>query len=85
MSDPAPRIEARAREAGLEIETLVADLFALPASMSSRFDAVWEQTCFCAVNPEQRAGYVDAMADVLKPSGMLYGLFWNHAMEGGPP
>jgi len=78
-------VAARAREAGLDLDAIVADLFALPEDWRGRFDAVWEQTCFCAVNPDQRALYVDAMADVLKPGGMLYALLWNHGMEGGPP
>lgn len=78
-------VAARAREAGLALETHVADLFALPEEMRGRFDAVWEQTCFCAIDPDRRTAYVDAMADALKEGGMLYALLWNHGMEGGPP
>ena len=78
-------LRAAAAEAGLRVRAEVGDLFALPEGYGAAFDAVWEQTCFCAIQPGQRAAYVRAMAAALRPQGWLYGLFWNHGMEGGPP
>lgn len=49
-------------------------------------DAVWEHTCFCAINPEQRPDYVDAMAELLAPGARLIGLFFlNPDVKAGPP
>lgn len=78
-------IQARALDAGLRVEALALDLFDLPAAIQESFDVVWEQTCFCAIMPAQRATYVRAMADALRAEGIFYGLFWNHGMAQGPP
>lgn len=78
-------LRARALDAGVRVEALAADLFDLPESMLESFDAVWEQTCFCAIPLEQRAAYVQAMAGALRSGGVLHGLFWDHGMEQGPP
>ena len=87
--DVAPLAVTRARQRvadrGLAVEVLEADLFALPVNWDATFDIVWEQTCFCAIEPVQRGSYVAAMARVLHPDGTYYGLFWNHGMPGGPP
>lgn len=62
-----------------------ADLFNLPTDLTAQFDVVLEHTCFCAILPEQRAEYVQAVARLLKPGGSLLGLFWAHNEPGGPP
>ncbi len=67
------------------------DIFALPASEKGNYDAVWEHTCFCAINPSQRDHYVAAMAEALKPGGLLIGVFFidpydeDHPIGSGPP
>ena len=75
----------RAQDAGVELTALEADLFDLPSALRGTFDVVWEQTCFCAIRPTERAAYVDAMHGTLKPAGLFYGLFWNHGAPDGPP
>ncbi len=62
-----------------------ADLFNLPPETAGLFDYVLEHTCFCAIRPNQRAAYVEASARLLKPGGVLIGLFWAHHEMGGPP
>ncbi len=37
---------------------LLADLFDLPAVLIGRFEWVFEHTCFCAIDPQQRPDYV---------------------------
>ncbi len=62
-----------------------ADLFRLPARHRGAFDAVLEHTCFCAVDPSRREEYVAAVRGLLKPGGLLLGLFYAHGRPGGPP
>jgi SAM-dependent methyltransferase len=62
------------------------DLFDLPASCTARFDWVVEHTCFCAIPPSARSRYVTAIADVLKPGGHYFAIFYmNPATPEGPP
>jgi SAM-dependent methyltransferase len=86
--DVSPLALAKARELaardGVTAVFAAADLFALPPALSG-FDLVWEHTCFCAIDPSRRDGYVDAVADALRPSGRLAGLFFAIAPEKGPP
>lgn len=51
------------------------------------FDAIWEHTCFCAIEPEDRPRYAEAVARLLKPGGRLIGVFYldPENEEGGPP
>ena len=68
-------------------EYLLADLFTLPAEFDSTFDVVFEHTCFCAIEPEMRASYVETTVRVLKPGGKIIAIFFlnpDHD-EDGPP
>lgn len=67
----------------------LADLFTLPAHLRGAFDWVWEHTCFCAIEPTQRAAYVEAVASALRPGGQLLAVFYldpgNDSPDEGPP
>jgi len=78
-------LRAHAWRAGLRIDTLQADVLALPSTFDGTFDFVWEQTCLCALPPERRSDYVSVLRRVLKPGGRLLALLWNHGQPGGPP
>jgi SAM-dependent methyltransferase len=56
---------------------------------SGRFDAIVEHTCLCALPPEWRPRYRDAVAELLKPGGLLVGVFYINPDldpgETGPP
>jgi SAM-dependent methyltransferase len=78
------RARALAAADGVRAEFVLADLFAPPRSLGA-FDAAWEHTCFCAVDPSRRDEYVDAVADLLRPGGRLLGLFFLIRPETGPP
>jgi SAM-dependent methyltransferase len=87
--DIAPLAVQRARDhAPVAGETyVVGDLFDLPAAMRGTFDGVFEHTCFCAIDPAQRAAYVRAVAGALKPGGRLLAVFFtdpDHDGEGPP-
>ncbi|MBK7859559.1 MAG: methyltransferase domain-containing protein [Archangiaceae bacterium] len=70
-----------ARQAGLQLEVRQADVFALQGP----FDAILEHTCFCAIDVARRAEYVEAVARAMVPGGTLFGVFYAHGKEGGPP
>lgn len=65
----------------------VIDIFHLPKELQSRFDWVWEHTCFCAIAPDLRPCYVEAVAASLKPAGKLLAVFFlSPPNQGnGPP
>lgn len=71
--------------AGLPVSWVLGDVFELPEALVGVFDVVWEQTCFCAIDPGQRRAYAESMTRALAPGGVLLGLFWRHGREGGPP
>ena len=72
------------------LEWLQADLFDLESLSNAGIKAsslagIVEHTCFCAIEPRCRNDYVTTMKQLLEPGGWLLGLFWCHAMAGGPP
>jgi SAM-dependent methyltransferase len=79
---------ARAKEQYGKIENLnllEADAFNLPESWNSRFDLVFEHTCYCAINPERRDELVKAWRKVLMPQGRIFGIFFVNERREGPP
>lgn len=79
---PTAIARAQARYPQLAERFLTGDLFEL----SGQFDAVVEHTCLCALPPEWRGRYRDAVAALLKPGGLLIGIwFVNPEMEPGEP
>ena len=67
------------------------DFFKFPTGWHDHFDWIWEHTCFCAIDPEHRADYVNAVRTQLKPGGHLLGVFYlnpydeEHESGDGPP
>lgn len=49
------------------------------------FDAIYEQTCLCALNPKQWNAYEQKLHQWLKPRGKVFTLFMQTHQEGGPP
>ena len=62
------------------------DVFGLGSDFPHAFDAAWEYTCFCAIDPERRAEYARVLHDILKPGGVLLACFYP-LKDGtdGPP
>jgi methyl halide transferase len=92
--DYAPEAIARTRnllDAGnLSAELVEAD--ALAWRPDHVFDAAYEQTCLCALYPDQWREYADQLHRWLAPGGLLYGLFVQLPRPGaadgaieGPP
>ncbi len=89
LSEEAAAIGRRAAEERGGFEGFgyeVGDLFALPGGFRESFDAVYELTCYCAIRPEQRGAYAEAMSACLVPGGHWIGLVYPlDQREGGPP
>jgi SAM-dependent methyltransferase len=53
----------------------------------SGYDAIWEHTCFCAIDPARRADYARSAAEAVRPGGRLFGVFYLDPENGGdgPP
>ena len=50
------------------------------------FDWIFEHTCFCAIEPSQRAAYARAAGRALVPGGRLLAIFYrNPDHDQGPP
>ncbi len=54
------------------------------------FTAIWEHTCFCAIEPDQRGAYAESAAAILPTGGMLVGVFFltprdPGELSDGPP
>ena len=90
--DYAPRAldRTRAQLAGASAELVEAD--ALAWRPRRPFEAIYEQTCLCALHPDRWRGYADQLERWLVPEGRLFALFvqWLRpgAAEGrveGPP
>ncbi|RME84072.1 MAG: methyltransferase domain-containing protein [Zetaproteobacteria bacterium] len=75
-------LQTRLRELGLDAKVVCGDLFAFDAR---GFDAVYEQTCLCALPPERWPAYAAWLRERLAPGGKLVALFMQTGEEGGPP
>lgn len=64
-----------------EAHILQEDFFAHAA----QYDLIIEQTLFCAIDPEDREKYAQAITRLLKPGGELRGLLFDRQFESGPP
>ncbi len=78
-------VDLRARAEGLKVTLVQSDVLAPVAALHGQFDLVFEQTCYCAIDPLRRADYVTAMHRLLIPGGTLAGLFYACKGDGGPP
>jgi SAM-dependent methyltransferase len=74
--------------AGAVIHTHLQDYFSLPGMPyhRERYDLIWEYTFFCAIDPSLRKAYAQAALNLLKPGGLLVGLFFPlESDKPGPP
>lgn len=68
---------------GVSAQVEEADLLHWEAPAS--FDAVYEQTCLCALDPSTWPAYVERLRGWLRPGGELFAQFMQTGREGGPP
>ena len=63
------------------------NIFTLTPKLNNHFDYIIEQTCFCAIDPENRKKYNNLVYRLLKPGGSIIGLWYpldKKLSEGGP-
>jgi len=69
-----------------KINYLQTDIFDLNKTHKNYFDAIYEYTTFCAIDPKRRKEYVNVLSDVLKSGGKLVALLFPvDGRGGGPP
>ncbi|MDQ6974854.1 MAG: methyltransferase domain-containing protein [Mariprofundaceae bacterium] len=68
---------------GLQATVICGDLFDYEPEQA--FDAIYEQTCLCALHPKQRQAYADKIEHWLQVDGKLYFSMMQTGEEGGPP
>ena len=76
-------LQQKLADAGVTATVICDDLFNYQSA--TPFDAIHEQTCLCAIQPEQRREYEACVRRWLKPGGELFALFMQTDSEGGPP
>ncbi len=71
---------------GVTIQVEARDVFTLHWDHADEFDAVWEYTCFCAIDPDRRDEYARVLHAILRPGGLLLACFFP-LRDGtdGPP
>lgn len=87
--DVSERACAAVRQAAhhhnLEVNVIHGDALCPRPQDRSRYDYILEQTFFCAIDPQRRTEYVEAIWQYLKPGGTLFGLYFDIDEEDGPP
>jgi SAM-dependent methyltransferase len=82
-AQPVMHLTGQLVEQGLHANVVQADL--LHWQPPEPFDAIYEQTCICALEPGQWSDYERRLADWLVAGGTLLALFMQTGRAGGPP
>ncbi|HUH92705.1 MAG TPA: methyltransferase domain-containing protein [Casimicrobiaceae bacterium] len=89
---PAALALTRERLAGAKARATLIQADALEWRAPALFDAIYEQTCLCAIHPDYWLRYAEQLAGWLSPAGQLFALFMQVLRPGstegrieGPP
>lgn len=80
---PVNNLKAKLATANLQAEVIQADVFNWQPEKT--FDAIYEQTCLCALQPTQWQPYEECLHNWLTNDGKLLAQFMQTEREGGPP
>ena len=76
-------LQSQLKHHQLKAEVVQADIFQFcPTQL---FDAIYEQTCLCAIDPAKRETYEQRITSWLRPQGKLFALFMQTYAADGPP
>lgn len=81
LSEPIRRAAQKASERGLDATFLVKDALTLK-DWDARFDTVIDSGLFHVFSDQDRPGYVEGLATVLKPEGKLFLICFSDAEPG---
>lgn len=73
--DISPAAIDHAKNTNAEVTWLCEDLFTHSHEQARSYDLIFEHTCFCIFPPEQQSRYIEAAQRLLKPGGLLVGVF----------
>jgi len=82
-AQPVMRLTGDLIARGLHARVIQADL--LEWEPAEPFDAIYEQTSLCALEPSNWPSYAQRLANWLRPGGGLFAVFMQTGREGGPP
>ncbi len=85
VSEPLSALQARAPQ---NLHTLCTDFFAYADTTPYTYEAIWEYTFYCAIDPVQRPPYFAAVSKLLKKGGYWVALLFplgSQPYEAGPP
>lgn len=80
---PLQELQRKLNEANLTAEVIQENI--LHFTPRRPFDAVYEQTSLCAIDPKHWEAYEDRIANCLVAEGRLFALFMQTSRPGGPP
>jgi len=75
--------QARLERLHVSARIELADLFAW--TPAAQFDAIYDQTCLCALPPALWPDYAARLAAWLRPGGALFVMFMQTGRDSGPP
>ena len=81
-------LRTASREENVKLKIMEQDIFSLTPEYQNKFNYIIEQTCFCAIHPSRRQEYERLVKKLLKPDGLLIGLWFpldKKLDEGGLP
>ena len=80
---PIDNLKKALKARQLSTELIQSDFFGWKSAQA--FDAIYEQTSLCAINPDQWKRYENCLYNWLKPNGKLLAQFMQTGQESGPP
>ncbi len=84
---PAAVEAARQNLARLGVQATIEQADVLHYTPAQSFDAIYEQTCLCAIHPEHWQAYAEQLREWLRPGGLLLAAFMQRprpeALEQG--
>lgn len=82
-AEPIRHLRSSLSDAQLNANIIQQDLFEFAPDQP--FDAIYEQTCLCAIDPTLWKAYEDRLQQWVKPGGDLFALFMQTGGPEGPP
>jgi len=80
---PIENLRQKLKDKEHKVELVHADFFTWQCQ--TPFDAIYEQTSLCALQPKQWINYEQCLRHWLKPQGKLFAQFMQTGQEDGPP